>query len=283
MSERTLPDAPGHDVDEDDDDALSQDLALDDGGRVARLWPLATLMLGAALWAQLFGVAARVELSFEPMRLHALMAYLLPLGMIAFAVATRIAVLLLALAPLCLIPGLMLMAEPEQRLLTEGLSMLRLGASLALYLAVASAGAQVARLPARLVSLGRAEAPGAHEDLYRRFVLARIGVMVILFVVPAYGVFQDPEIAAALAQHYGESAAAARTFLGLLHFFVWIVAAYMMVMTPALNLEYDQRALKRALDAQARALTRRAIVRRVGVWVTLGLIAAGALALAFAG
>ena len=34
---------------------------------------------------------------------------------------------------------------------------------------------------------------------------------------------------------------AARTFLGLVHFFMWAVAAYMMVLVPAMNIEYDRR------------------------------------------
>ncbi|MEM1350691.1 MAG: hypothetical protein AAGI01_19165 [Myxococcota bacterium] len=226
----------------------------------AKWWPVATFVLGVSLWAQLFGVGLWTELQFSVPRPHALFFYVVPVGLLAAGIASRIPVLLMLLMPVGLLPGLLMLPGPEQQLLVEGWSMVRMGATLSLYLALASAGADVVRLPDEI----------QHEELdevdvldLRRFVWWRVGVLVVLFFVPAYGVYQDPQIARALSRNYAAAPESAQAFLSLLHFFAWSVAAYMMVLVPALNLEYDQRRLSRSLDEARASWSKRRLVYRV--------------------
>ena len=243
--------------------------------RGARLWPAVTLLLGLSLWAQLFGVGALAELQFDSPRQHALLAYLVPLLALGAGVRLRMAMLLLTFFPVLALPGLLMLPDAERLMLAEGLSMVRLSASLALYLAIASAGADVARLAEHAQPL-EPSAEAVTLD-YRRFVLARIGVLIVLFIVPLYAISQDAEIAAALLTHYRDKPEVAQTFLGLMHFFAWSVAAYMMVMMPALNLEYDQRRLERELAAWSARLARGLIMRRLALWIVLGALGLGLL------
>ena len=116
--------------------------------------------------------------------------------------------------------------------------------------------------------LANGEGSDAQETwVMQRFVMARIGVLAVLFALPAYSVFQDPEVASSLSKFYPDAPHVARTFLGLIHFFVWSVAAYMMVLVPSLNMEYDHRRLARKLGEQYRELTRKRIGLRVLAWV----------------
>jgi len=226
----------------------------------AKWWPAATFVLGVSLWAQIFGVGVWTELQFSAPRMHALFFYMVPVGVLIAGISTRVPVFLMLLMPAGLLPGLLMLPGPEQQLLMEGWSMVRIGATLSLYLALASAGADVVRLPDEI----REEHLDETDVLdLRRFVWSRVGVLVVLFLIPAYGVYQDPRIASALSANYASAPESARAFLSLLHFFAWSVAAYMMVLVPALNLEYDQRRLSRSLDEARASLSRRRMGLRV--------------------
>lgn len=238
------------------------------------MWPVATLALGASLWAQLFGVALVSELGFATPRMYAVFAYLLPLLMLGAGVAWRVGFLLLTLMPVCILPGLALLPPGEQLLLTEAWSMLRLGVSLALYLAVASAGAQALRPPDEIEPVTTEVSLGL--DL-KRLVFARIAALMVLFALPTYAVFVDPTIAANMSRNYPDSPEAARVFLALLHFFSWSVAAYMMVLLPALNLEYDHRRLQREIDEAGDGLSRRSIGLRVAIVSAVALGSLGVM------
>lgn len=246
--------------------------------RSSRLWPAATIALGVSLWAQLFLIGIWAEGQFDVVRTHALLAYFIPLSLLFVGVKLRMAMVLLTFFPVLLLPGLVMLPAPERLMLAEGLSMVRLSASLALYLAVASAGADVVRQPEEAEALDPQSLNASTLD-YKRFILARIGVLIVLFLVPAYAIFQDPEVGAALATHYSEKPEVAQTFLGLMHFFAWSVAAYMMVLMPALNLEYDQRRLNRQLKSTLQELSARTIGKRVILWLCLGGLAFGLLAM----
>lgn len=250
--------------------------------RSARLWPAATLTLGVSVWAQLFLMGFVAESQLGQVRFHAILAYMLPLGMLFLGVKLRMAMILLTFMPVLLLPGLVMLPEPERLLLSEGLSMIRLSASLALYLAVAAAGADIIKQPEEAEPLTPAQRSAddrASVMDYRSFVLSRIGVLIVLFIVPAYAIFQDPEVGQALATHYRDKPQVAQTFLALMHFFAWSVAAYMMVLMPALNLEYDQRRLNRTLRETAEALSRGSIAKRVGLVVgVVGLVACALIA-----
>ena len=235
----------------------------------SKLWPVAVLVLGGSLWAQLFGLGLVAEGQFDQPRLSALVAYLIPLFLLVAGVWSRAPVILLTLFMVGSLPGLLFLPDQEKLLLGEGSSMLRIGLTLALFLAIASAGSgedvgsDVPHEP-----LANGEGSDAQETwVMQRFVMARIGVLAVLFALPAYSVFQDPEVASSLSKFYPDAPHVARTFLGLIHFFVWSVAAYMMVLVPSLNMEYDHRRLARKLGEQYRELTRKRIGLRVLAWV----------------
>lgn len=237
----------------------------------SKAWPLAVGVIGVSLWAQLFWVGLMAEGQFTQPRFSAMVCYLLPLMILGAGILARAPVILLALFTVGSLPGLVLLPDQEKLLLAEGFSMLRIGATLALYLAVASAGSAAdVGTPVEVEPLPEDERL-LHSDpgIIQRFVLARIGVLAILFALPAYAVFQDPVVALALSRHYGAAPEAARTFLGLIHFFIWSVAVYMMVLVPSLNLEYDYRRLGRRLSEQHSALTRPKIATRVGIWLAV--------------
>lgn len=234
--------------------------------RHSRAWIVATVILGVGLWAQLFWVGLAAEGQFEQPRPWAMIAYLMPLGLLAVGAWSRAPVVLLTLLPTSFLPGLTLLPETERALLGEAGSMIRVGATLALYLAVASAGSGPERVgEASIEPLEDQESAPAWS--LRRFVLARLGVLGVLFALPAWAVFQDPQVAADLSRHYASDPAVARSFLGLTHFFVWSVAAYMMVLVPALNVEYDRRRLDRRIRELGEGLTRRKLGLRVAAWV----------------
>jgi len=253
-----------------DEDAAARAVKLDEL-RGSSAWSAAVGVVGASLWAQLFLLGIIAEWQFEVPRPWAILAYVIPLGVLFAGVMSRAPVILLTLFAGSLLPGLVLLPAPEKILISEGGSILRIGLTLALFLAVASAGSGEEHDAAEFELLGpdvggaKALAAGS----LRRFVLARLGVLFVLFVVPAYAVFIDADIAAALSRNYGKSPEAARTFLGLVHFFAWSVAAYMMVLVPSLNLEYDHRRLGRRLGEVVDGLTRARLIRRVVLWFAI--------------
>ncbi|MEC9442207.1 MAG: hypothetical protein VYE40_13970 [Myxococcota bacterium] len=247
----------------------------------SKLWPVAVLVLGASLWAQLFGLGLVAEGQFEQPRLGALIAYLIPLFLLVAGVWSRAPVILLTLFMVGSLPGLLFLPDQEKLLLGEGSSMLRIGLTLALFLAIASAGSgedvgsDVPHEP-----LVGGEGSDAQETwVMQRFVMARIGVLAVLFALPAYAVFQDPEVASSLSKFYPEAPHVARTFMGLIHFFIWSVAAYMMVLVPSLNMEYDHRRLARRLGDQYRELSRKRLGIRVLAWVGVSACMIGVMLL----
>lgn len=253
-----------------DEDAAARAVKLDEL-RGSSAWGVAVGVVGASLWAQLFLLGVIAEWQFEVPRPWAILAYVIPLGILFAGVMSRAPVVLLTLFAGSLLPGLVLLPSPEKILISEGGSVLRIGLTLALFLAVASAGSGEEHDAAdfELLDVGEEGAAALAAGSLRQFVLARLGVLAILFLVPAYAVFVDAEIAASLSRNYEKSPETARTFLGLVHFFAWSVAAYMMVLVPSLNLEYDHRRLGRRLGEVADGLTRASLLRRAILWFVI--------------
>ncbi len=235
------------------------------------LWSAAVLVLGATLWAQLFWIGLVAEAQFDVPRPWAFLAYLLPLSMLAAGVWSRAPVILLTLFAGSFLPGLVLLAEPEQMLLMEGWSMVRIGACMALFLAIASAGSgQELEMGEVVEQRGVGQGDVDHE--LRRFVAARLGVLGVLWCVPAYGVYLDPEIASMISVNFEEAANVGRVFLGVVHFFIWSVAAYMMVLVPSLNVEYDRRRMRRELKAFSKGLSHKKSWIRIGAYVLVSVL-----------
>lgn len=240
------------------------------GAHAEALWAPITGMLAVGLWVQLFGVAALTEIDFSEPRIYAILAYMAPLAFAVAGLVGRSPVLLLGLFTIGFLPGLVLLPGEERALLLEGWSLARVGAMLGLYLAVASAGAREQLVAQPIEALEEDEEASV---VVRRVIATRAVALLVILAAPAYAVFQDVGVAAALSVNFPESPQAARSFLALVSFFSWCVCAYMMVLMPALNLEYDQRKLSRALDAMSRDLSAASSARRVGVSVLVALVA----------
>lgn len=234
------------------------------------LWSVATLVLGAILWVQLFWLGVDAEMRFSEPRPWALLAYFLPLIMLFAGVWSRAPVILLTLFAGSLLPGLVLLAEPERLMLMEGGSMVRVGGAFALFLAIASAGSGSELDSGDISEMAREQSPVDAE--LRRFVLARLVVLVLLWCVPAYAVYLDPAIAGHIMASYGDSTHVGQVFLGVVHFFIWSVGAYMMVLVPALNVEYDRRRLKRELRQYLRGWGWRDGGLRMALYVGIALV-----------
>ncbi len=273
MPDPRSPDTPEQGVQ--DVDAIASNWDAFKGGR---LWPLAVGLLGGSVWAQLFLLGLIAEGQFASPRPIALLAYLLPLGILAVGIWSRASVLLLAVFMVGCMPGVVLLPGPERLLLLEGTSLVRIGLNVALYLAIASAGS--GEESGEVVAFEHHEAQARGDEgtpiwSLQRFVWSRIGILLVLFALPAYAIFEDPAVTQALNRNYGGAPEVAQTFLGLVHLFVWSVAAYMMVFVPSLNIEYDHRRLLRTLRQTYQDATRRRIGIRIAAWsVGTGILAA---------
>jgi hypothetical protein len=254
-----------------DDDARPRGLR-----RQSATWQLVTTGLGVSLWVQLFGAALGARLGAPASEAGAALAYLLPLLALAAATVWRAAPLALLIVPISLLPGLALLPPIERILLTEGAALLRIGLSLLLYMAAASAGLMADPVPGESTPSAEQREGGAE---YMQVVYGRAVVMLLVFIAPAYAVYADPAIAAALSERYGGSPEVARSFIGMLHFFAWSVLAYMLVLLPVLNLEYDYKQLILWTRDAPRQWTRASTGRRAVIWSALAALAMGAFAL----
>ncbi len=252
------------------DEVVSEDVS-QGASKKKSLWSVATLVLGGVLWVQLFWLGLSAEVQFAVPRPWALIAYLLPLAMLAAGVVSRAPVLLLTLFAGSLLPGLVLLAEPERMMLMEGGSLFRVGVSFALFLAIASAGSGSELSHGQVEALDETQA--SSDVGLQRFVLARLVVLVLLWCIPAYGVYLDPDISRAISINYGDSSGVGQVFLGVVHFFIWSVGAYMMVLVPALNVEYDRRRLGRELRQYAKNWGWKNMVLRIAFYGVVAFIA----------
>jgi hypothetical protein len=242
----------------------------------ASLWSMLTVFLGLLLWAQIFSLPFLEELRFSDQSTSVALSYMIPLIALVPGALFRVPALNLLVFPVCFIPGMLTLPERSLLELEQGWSMLRIGISVAAYVAVAAAGASKEQ------TVGKVEPmPDRHPQkvagLYPMYFATRCLILMALLLVSQYAAFQDPTIAAKIAEHYGERPEAAATFLGLFSFFAWSVAAYTMFFVPLMNLEYDVRKLSRSVDSMADS-TPRARWLRIGAWA---LVAAGTTAAAW--
>ena len=253
-----------------------------------RVWPWVTWTLGGLLWVQMFALGLGFELGLAAPRPWALLAYLMPLGVLTLGVLWRSQVLLLTLVLCSSLPGLVVLPPEESAAMLAPASFLRIGLSILLYLAMASAGVtrktgwdregvSLAQQETAVPGTTRPKAQIDEPGVLRRFIFWRIGVLVVLFVVPSYAVFADAQVGEAIATHYAENAMAARTFFALVHFFIWSVASYMMVLVPSMNIEYDRKRFDKTIlqafehERSGRILARSAAVGLV-TSVSAGLL-----------
>ena len=227
------------------------------------VWMLFVALLGVSLWAQIFLLAAVDEFQFSDQSTLTTLAYMLPLLVLVPATYLRVFPLILLVFPASLIPGLLLM-PPRHLLALEGpWDMARIGVTLAAYLGTAAATSMAAQ-QVGTVDTQRLGEPRRVEGTYPFFFAVRALLLVGLLLVTQYAVFQDPAIAATIADNYPKRPQSAATFIGLFVFFAWCVAAYTMFFVPLMNLEYDVRSLARSLQESVVG-SRRSIWRRLGL------------------
>lgn len=243
------------------------------------LWPVLVGAVGASLWAQVFYLPVADEIRFANPSLWGILGYLLPVLTLLVGVVFRRGALTLLGFLVSFLPGIFML---PQTLLVETespLSLLRIGVTLAAYIAVAAAGAA----PEQLMGAAAEQAeriddgPTKRLDGLYRFYFALRGLILfgLLFVIQ-YAVFRDPALAQTLAESYPSRPEAAATFIGIFSFFAWCVAAYSLFFVPLMNIEYDVRNLSREIDRipKKEARSRRA---RALIWLALALLIGAAL------
>jgi hypothetical protein len=238
------------------------------------LWSMLTIFLGLLLWAQIFSLPFLDELRFSDQSTAVAMSYMIPLLALVPGALFRVPALKLLVFPVCFVPGMLTLPERSLLELEQGWGLVRIGVSVAVYVAVAAAGTSKEQTVGT-VNPARDRRPERVGGLYPMYFIARGVILVGLLLVTQYAAFQDPTIAAKIAEHYGERPEAAATFLGLLSFFAWCVAAYTMFFVPLMNLEYDVRKLSRTVDAMADGSRRRRWLH-VGAWAVIALGATAA-------
>lgn len=243
-----------------------------------RLWALLIGALGLSLWAQVFVVPLSDELRFAQPSLLAMLLYLAPLGPLLVGGFIRAGFLTLLVFTTAFIPGILWLPPSALVAIEQPWSMVRIGVTLAAYVATTAAGVGPPQL------LGRATQPGAaapasqvrRVDGVYRFYFGLRGVLLfgLLFVIQ-YAIFRDPLIAAKLLESYPSRPEAAATFMGIFSFFAWCVAAYSLFFVPLMNLEYGARRLEREIKKTAE-IPARAQRARAAVWGTVAVVASAA-------
>lgn len=244
------------------------------------LWALLIGGLGLSLWAQVFYLPLADELRFaEPSALR-MLAYLAPIAALLLGGVLRAGVLTLLVFTTAFIPGILWLPPSALIAIEQPWSMVRIGVTLAAYVATAAAGIGPTQVLGRRTD-ERASAASAAREVQRvdgvyRFYFALRGLLLfgLLFVIQ-YAVFRDPIIAAKLIQSYPSRPEAAATFIGIFSFFAWCVAAYSLFFVPLMNLEYGARRLERELK-KTLEIPKRGRRFRVILWGGLAILASAA-------
>lgn len=247
-------------------------------------WSVAVALVGISLWAQCFWtpLATRLQAgAAEPWRILPLV---LPLAAVGASLVWRKAWLRLFVVPVSVVPGLLMVPGVEMAA-TGALSLLRIGATLAVYLIFAGLSLRRDHQYGEWEALHGADLSSAEVNterddtetlarpagLYPYFVRTRLLWMVGLFAGLMWGVHGSAQIEQLIAEHHAEHVVEATMFLTVLMTFVWCVATYFGALRPVANVEYRLRKRKRELnerpDAKAagRRLGWRAIVGAAGI------------------
>jgi hypothetical protein len=212
-----------------------------------------TGLLGVVLWIQIVVPSWGVLTSNGDLMPFVAMV---PLFVLGVSVVLRASLGLLLAFPLSLMPVLAVLTPSVALDLQTPGTLVRVVATMALFLAVSSAW-----------TASKDAVDVIHEDLsdphpergsrMKRYVHMRIPVMVLLFLVPMYGVYLDNAIVSTIAQSHPDANAVGQTFVAVLMFFAWAVMAYSLFVVPALNLEYDRRRLMKRIEGLRLPYSRR--------------------------
>lgn len=248
-------------------------------------WSTWMVVPGLAIWAQLFLGAIVAELQFADMRLAYLAMYALPLFVLnAGYWSGRIAVMQVGFLA-SLLPGLLILPEADRLGFEDPLAVLWLCGLVTVYLVLGTdrfAGRTAEEeheqegVGQRIVGDGsvaedseRRRNAVALSQSYRRHFTVRLAVALWLFAVITYAVFFDAGVQQAVGEYFAGGELVAVSFLAVLMFFVWCMVVYLMILVPAMNLEYDQRRLQQAIAAMSQVRERRAAWLRVLMWTSL--------------
>lgn len=229
-------------------------------------------VVGLALWAQLILQGLATEVGLDQPSPVLLAAYVAPPIILIAGTYLHSLPVLLIVAPLSLLPAVALLPEAEKSIFFTPWSMGRIAATLALYLALASAWATSSRL-AR--PLGRAEVSTDDTTVlaYRNHILGRVAPFLLLWLVPTYAIYFDPAVAGTFLQSFGPDATVAQVFVSTVLFLLWAILAYTSFIVPALNLEYDRRRLIRRFEGEGAVVQPKKVLVRIAVTAGFGILA----------
>ncbi|AWV89409.1 hypothetical protein [Bradymonas sediminis] len=241
------------------------------------LWALLIGGLGLSLWAQVFYLPLSDELRFAEPSMLRMLAYLAPLAALLVGGILRAGFLTLLAFTVAFVPGILWLSPSALSAIEQPWSMVRIGVTLAAYVATAAAGVGPTQTLGRRID--GAESAVSKPQPTRRvdgvypfyFALRGLLLFALLFVIQ-YAIFRDPVVAQKLAQSYPTRPEAAATFIGIFSFFAWCVAAYSLFFVPLMNLEYAARRLEREVNATLET-PGRARRLRVALWGGLAILA----------
>lgn len=221
---------------------------------------------GLAIWAQLFLGAALGELSYADTRLMYLAAYFLPLFvMIAGYWLGRIGWLQIGFIA-SLLPAFLVLQVEDQPGMDEPLVVIWLCGLVVLFLVMGTDWFAVESITADDIEYESIETSASGGERrksiavlmanHHQHFISRFVVSVWLFGVITYAVFFDPGIQLSIGKFFEGAEQVAVSFLAISMFFVWCMVVYMMIVVPAINLEYDQRRLQLSTVALAQTKVR---------------------------
>ncbi len=239
---------------------------------------IVVVVLAVSLWGQLSLMGLLYEVrsgSADPLNFA---LHLLPIIALVPAITTRSPLALLLLFPVSLLPSIAALPELERGQLMELWPAVRVTGTFAVYLALASAW--LTSVPEQVeVEQGKS----FRGQSYRHFVWGRLGPLVLLFLVPTYGIFLDAPITSTIEQNNPGAESVAQIFIAIVMFFTWAVIAYTTFLVPALNLEYDRRRIRREMETILEEFESGRRWMRLGVEALVVCVGLSVIALMFAG
>lgn len=260
-------------------------------------WTIMLCALGINLWALLCLMPLQLEWLAEDTQPVVVLAYVLPLIFLVGGLSLRWVGLLMLLFPVSFVPIYLVLPEADKAVHASLSGWLTLATSVAMYLCVAGVWLDRSPGPRRLFGGGWATTDGpqrrdgsaleaeptARPPLrrhlwwpYQHHFAPRWVALLLLLVVPLYGVNFADGVAEAYTAGFGQQSEHAQVMANLIFVFVWIVVAYLYFFAPSLNLELEQR----ELDVIVRRYEERAMRRPSLLWILVApLVALGLMAL----
>ncbi|MEL6178445.1 MAG: hypothetical protein AAFS10_05805 [Myxococcota bacterium] len=247
-----------------------------------QIWGTLTALLGLNLWLTLCLLPLQIELASPDMNTPVLLAYILPVLLLAAGMLLRRPSFLLSLFPSSFLLIFFVLPKLDRIPYEQFDGWLSLGLSLVSY-AVASALWVAAQPPQETTRIGWTMQPltlhgardGRHLEAqlkspsprwsrvwwpYQHHFVPRNVALVLLLLVPFYGLNFADGVAERYAEAFLTQADQARVMANLLFLFLWIVVAYLFFLSPGLNLELEQREMDEVMARYEEKALRRPVV-----------------------